>query len=70
MIFIRSILDMKEFTPNRRVLVESLKEYQIEVKKEFDNPIVQLLDFCAMLDAIRGKTEGFLFNKTKWRNMV
>ena len=72
-VFLRSIVMMKDNMPIRRILESRLNEFNIENGNPYDSPIIHILQTCAsfeLLDTLRDMIDGNVPSKAMWRRLV
>ena len=72
-IFVRTILQMEECMPVRRILVERFREYRDGCTNPYDSPVIQILNYCKEFDLMRlvdQMIRGHIFSKTSWKKIV
>ena len=72
-VFVRTILNMDENMPIRRVFIERLREYQVGCDNPYDSPVIQILQYCSefgMLGIVDQMAHGHFLSKGGWKNMV
>ena len=72
-VFVRTILNMNENMPIRRVFIERLREYQVGCDNPYDSPVIQLLQYCSefgLMGIVDQMAHGHVLSKVGWKNMV
>ena len=72
-IFLRSIMIMDEHAPIRRILMERIREFDVNMHNPYDSPILQSLEHCAefgVLDIINDMANGNVMVKARWKELI
>ena len=73
MIFIRTIVCMKDFIPLKRILIERVNEYRPGDANPKESPIIQILEYgdgFGLLEYIQNMCNGRLLSKSGWKKLV
>ena len=73
LIFIRTVIVMREFMPIRQILIKRLEEYGNNAVNTHESTMLQILSYCdefGLLHVIRGMLEGQIISKGAWKQMV
>ena len=74
-IFLRTILCMREEMPIRQILLEKLRYFNVDDNNRFDSPINQILSYCSefnVLDIVRlmANANVNVMSKSQWKKLV
>ena len=72
-VFLRSIVVMKENMPIRRIMENRLNEFNVDDGNQYDSPILHILKICSdfdLLDTVRDMLRGNVPSKAMWRSLV
>ena len=73
MIFLRSIIVMRDHMPIRRIFINRVNEFIEGQDNPFESPIIHNLQICAdfgLLDTVKNMIGGNVPSKVIWRNLV
>ena len=72
-IFLRTIFKMEDHAPLKRILLERVREFQIDDDNLYDSPMKQMLQFCHdfnLFESICAMSEGRIPSKGLWKRVV
>ena len=61
-IFVRTILQMEECIPVRKIFIERFREYHDGWGNPYDSPVIQILHYCMEF--------GVIISKEGWRKLI
>ena len=73
LIFLRSIVVMKEYIPLRRILVNRINDFEAGMGNPYDSPLLYSLQICHDFDLYNNfveMLEGNVPSKARWRQLV
>ena len=73
LIFIRTILNMREYMPLRKIFIERVNDFRYNDPNEHDSPIVQMLQYCEEFEVMHHINEMIMGNmpsKVKWKELL
>ena len=72
-IFVRSILQMDECMPVKRIFLERFREYHDGLDNPYDSPLIQILHYCrefGLMGLVDQMTRGHMISKQCWKKLV
>ena len=72
-IFLRSIIVMKEHMPLRKIFINRLNEFVDGIDNQYDSPMIHALQICSnfdLLNTVKDMVNGEIPSKVKWRHLV
>ena len=72
-LFVRTILQMEECMPVRKIFVEMFREYHDGCDNPYDSPIIQILHYCrefGVMGLIDQMVRGHIISKEGWKKIT